>query len=101
MAGFSREVILCRDQFSANRIEIGRRGRLGVMVTSNVMAFATGGVALSQLNYFMAHSDNAIGPGIGGGSVSRIKAGWVVGEVRSGGLRGPWSIKTEFLYVVT
>jgi outer membrane immunogenic protein len=76
------------------------RGRIGVPVSSNLMAYATGGLALTRLGVSNSFSDN-VGPPNGTGSAngSETKAGWVVGGGLEYALLNNWSIKAEYLYM--
>ncbi|MBX9847168.1 MAG: AMP-binding protein [Xanthobacteraceae bacterium] len=56
------------------------RGRVGTVLPSNLLAYVTGGLAVTRLNVSFAYSDNAGTPsGIGSGSASGVKTGWTVG----------------------
>jgi outer membrane immunogenic protein len=59
------------------------RGRIGVPVSSNLMAYATGGLALTRLGVSNSFTDNVSGSqpfnAAGSANGSETKAGWVVG----------------------
>lgn len=73
------------------------RGRIGWTVTPNVLAYATGGLALTQLQVANSFSDYQ--GASGGGSNSATKAGWVVGGGVEWAFDKNWSAKAEYLYV--
>src|SRR5262249_51554105 len=79
------------------------RGRIGVPVSSNLMAFATGGLALTRLGVSNLFSDNvsngAQPSALGSANGSETKAGWVVGGGLEYALVKNWSIKAEYLFV--
>jgi outer membrane immunogenic protein len=74
------------------------RGRIGVPVSSNLMAYATGGLALTRLGVSSSFSD--IDPNTAGSTNgSETKAGWVVGGGLEYALVNNWSIKAEYLFM--
>jgi outer membrane immunogenic protein len=77
------------------------RGRIGVPVSSNLMAYATGGLAVTRLGVSNSFSDNVAAPFNGAGSAtgSATKAGWVVGGGLEYALVKNWSIKAEYLFM--
>jgi outer membrane immunogenic protein len=78
------------------------RGRIGVPVTPNLLAYATGGLAVTRIGINAAYSDNNpfFAPGVTGtASGSAVKAGWTVGAGAEWALPGNWSIKAEYLYL--
>jgi outer membrane immunogenic protein len=80
------------------------RGRIGVPVSSNLMAYATGGLALTRLGVSNSFSDNVIGSGLtsnaaGSANGSETRAGWVVGGGLEYALVNNWSIKAEYLFM--
>jgi outer membrane immunogenic protein len=79
------------------------RGRIGVPVSSNLMAYATGGLALTRIGVSNSFSDNII-PNLafdaaGSANGSETKAGWVVGGGLEYALVNNWSIKAEYLFM--
>jgi outer membrane immunogenic protein len=79
------------------------RGRIGVPVSSNLMAYATGGLALTRLGVSNSFSDNISPPrafnAAGTANGSETKAGWVVGGGLEYALVNNWSIKAEYLFM--
>ncbi|WP_312017683.1 outer membrane beta-barrel protein [Bradyrhizobium sp. CIR18] len=92
------------------------RGRLGALVTPNVLLYGTGGFAFGRVATFDDYIAN--GPGgafsvsVGGtsfsctigstcftGTDSRIQAGWTVGGGGEWRFAPRWSFKAEYLYV--
>ncbi len=78
------------------------RGRLGWVFDTNLLAYVTGGLAVTHLNAANSFSDNA--PGIFGGghgswSKSENKAGWTVGGGAEYAVNHNWSVRAEYLYV--
>jgi outer membrane immunogenic protein len=76
------------------------RGRLGYAF-GNVLAYATGGLAVSDFRYTHAFSDNTGGAGFG--VVERASASHHLGWTAGGGiemqLSKDWSAKAEYLHV--
>jgi outer membrane immunogenic protein len=79
------------------------RGRLGYTVTPDLLLYATGGVAFTDLNVSSRYSDNAIGPTFPGGSGfghnSEVRTGWVLGGGGEWLLDDCWSITAEYLHL--
>ena len=79
------------------------RGRIGVPVSSNLMAYATGGLALTRLGVSNSFSDNIVPNaafnGAGTANGSETKAGWVVGGGMEYALVKNWSVKAEYLFM--
>jgi outer membrane immunogenic protein len=77
------------------------RGRVGMPVSSNLMAYATGGLALTRLGVSNSFSDNAIGPPGASESANRqkIKTGWSIGGGLEWAFAKNWSVKAEYLYI--
>jgi outer membrane immunogenic protein len=73
------------------------RGRIGWTVTPNVLGYATGGLAVTQLKAANSFSDDQ--GATGGGSNSATKTGWVVGGGVEWAFDKNWSAKAEYLYV--
>lgn len=79
------------------------RGRLGYTVSAELLVYATGGLALTDLKFSSGYSDNAVDVtfpgGTGFGSRSEVVAGWTLGGGGEWLLDGNWSLKAEYLYV--
>ena len=77
------------------------RGRVGVPVSSNLMAYASGGLALTRLGVSNSFSDSVFFPpgGTGSANGSETKAGWVIGGGLEWALGNNWSVKAEYLYL--
>jgi len=75
------------------------RGRLG-WTASNLLAYATGGLALTNLRVANSFTDNvgALGA-IGGASNSDQRTGWTVGGGLEWALNNHWTVRGEYLYV--
>jgi outer membrane immunogenic protein len=73
------------------------RGRLGVALPSNLMAYVTGGLALTRLGVSNSFSDND--GGFGSGSAAKVETGWVVGGGLEWALNNNWSVRAEYLFV--
>lgn len=73
------------------------RARLGYAF-NNVLLYATGGLAVGQVEYAFGLTDpQFVGGGFAGDSNSQLKAGYTTG----GGIEiafGQWSLKTEYLF---
>ena len=73
------------------------RGRVGLLVQPNLLVFATGGVAVTNLSVSFNYSDtNGV---TGGGSASATKTGWVLGGGLEWAINNHWSVKGEYLYL--
>lgn len=73
------------------------RGRIGVAVVPRVLLYATGGLAVGEV-------DSDFSGGLGGGPIATLssnttRAGYVVGGGVEGALDNNWSAKFEALYV--
>jgi outer membrane immunogenic protein len=73
------------------------RGRLGWLVQPKLLAYATGGMAVTRLGISFNYSDT--NPGTGSGSASSTKVGWTLGGGLEWALDNHWSVKGEYLYV--
>jgi outer membrane immunogenic protein len=73
------------------------RGRLGWLVEPQLLAYATGGVAITRLydsfNYFDGNGETA------NGSAAATKVGWVVGGGLEWAFSNQWSVRAEYLYL--
>lgn len=78
------------------------RGRLGALVTPNTLLYATGGLAVAQVN---ANADiayfelNGAPRAHATGSATQVTAGWTAGAGAEMKLGSNWSVKGEYLYV--
>lgn len=73
------------------------RGRLGYLITPNVLAYGTGGVAWGDIHY----SGTASAPGVGylaSTSFSNTSDGFVVGGGLEWAMTHNWSLRAEYLY---
>jgi outer membrane immunogenic protein len=80
------------------------RARLGVTVTPNVLLYATGGLAIAEVEVTNRFRDNLseFGGAANNEGASRnsdVRTGWTVGGGLEWALDRNWSIKTEYLYV--
>jgi outer membrane immunogenic protein len=75
------------------------RGRFGWALSPNLLAYATGGLALTLLEVTNSFSDN-VGLGATGGSTgSQLWAGWTAGGGLEWAMNTAWSVKAEYLYL--
>lgn len=75
------------------------RARLGWTPQPNVLLYATGGIAVTNLRVSNTFSDNASSQGVGGSSASETLVGWTLGAGGELALSREWSIKAEYLYL--
>ena len=79
------------------------RGRLGWTVTPTVLLYATGGVALTDLQVSNQFVDDAANFGgvntFGTSSASSTRTGWTVGGGLEVALGNNWTAKGEYLYL--
>jgi outer membrane immunogenic protein len=77
------------------------RARLGWAFNSNMLAYATGGLAVTHLSAANAYSDNIGVPfvGVGAWSASATKVGYALGAGAEYALTQHWSVRAEYLYV--
>jgi outer membrane immunogenic protein len=80
------------------------RGRLGVTLSPTVLLYATGGLAIADVEVSNKFLDNAVD--VGGGannegasSNSDVRTGWTAGGGLEWAIDRNWSIKGEYLYV--
>jgi outer membrane immunogenic protein len=73
------------------------RGRIGWLAQPNLLAYVTGGAAVTSLAVSTNYSDN--NGAMGSGSASATKTGWTIGGGLEWLLDNHWSVKGEFLYV--
>ena len=78
------------------------RARLGWAV-SNVLIYATGGLAVTEAKISTSMSDNQVFGGFSGAvlnvSNSGVRTGWAVGGGVESALSRNWTVKAEYLYV--
>jgi outer membrane immunogenic protein len=75
------------------------RARLGWTPQPNVLLYATGGIAVTNLHVSNTFSDNAPSQGVGGSSASETLVGWTLGAGGELALSREWSIKAEYLFL--
>jgi outer membrane immunogenic protein len=79
------------------------RGRLGWAFSNNILAYATGGLAVTRLNASNSYSDVSAGilsgTGAGTWNAAATKTGWTVGGGLEWALTKNWSARAEYLYV--
>lgn len=73
------------------------RARAGWTV-SNLLLYATGGLAVTNLRGSHTYTDNSIFALAGNWSASATKVGWTVGGGLEWAVTQKWSIKAEYLY---
>jgi outer membrane immunogenic protein len=73
------------------------RPRVGWAI-NNWLLYATGGLAVTELRFNNTFTDT-FAPAFENGSVSKTKAGWVVGGGVEYGFMSNWSAKLEYLYM--
>lgn len=78
------------------------RGRIGWTAAPDLLVYATGGLALTNVHTTVAFSDDNsasfTGAGSGSGSKSETKAGWTVGGGAEWMLARNWALQAEYLY---
>jgi iron complex outermembrane recepter protein len=77
------------------------RGRLGMTVTPDILAYATAGVPIGDIRVggSVASSDAAGNSVDTGFSTETIRIGWTVGAGIEGSLIGNWTAKIEYLHM--
>lgn len=76
------------------------RGRIGWLLSNNLLAYATGGLAVTDLHATHAFRDSVTAlPASGTWSGSATKLGWTVGGGLEWALTRNWSVKAEYLYL--
>jgi outer membrane immunogenic protein len=73
------------------------RPRIGIAADRN-LAYITGGVAFTQINYTESYSDGATPPGAGTATASRSVVGWTAGAGWEYALSDHWTVRAEYLY---
>ncbi|MET0278805.1 MAG: outer membrane beta-barrel protein [Pseudorhodoplanes sp.] len=78
------------------------RGRVGWVMTPQLLVYVTGGAAFTTIKLSGSYADNAIDAtfpgGTGIGSDSQFKVGWALGGGMQWALNRTWSVKAEYLY---
>jgi len=81
------------------------RGRVGILATPALLAYATGGLAVGQVKATttIAQTDTGIngaltGTGATAGSISQTRAGWALGGGAEWKFAPHWSVKGEYLH---
>lgn len=79
------------------------RGRLGYLVSPNLLGYATGGLAIGRVktaNSFVdSHDDGNPFSGNGFGERSETKVGWTVGAGLEYAFARNWSVRAEYMYL--
>ena len=75
------------------------RARLGWALQPNLLIYATGGLALTNLRVSNSFSDDSDTAGVGGASRTQVMTGWTLGGGAEFVLSRGWSVKAEYLYV--
>ena len=73
------------------------RPRIGVGADRN-LAYITGGVAFTRINYTESYSDGATPPGVGTATASRSLVGWAAGAGWEYAFADHWTVRAEYLY---
>jgi outer membrane immunogenic protein len=73
------------------------RLRAGFLLTDTILLYATGGLAVADLD--STYTATLVGFGTGSASTSDTRAGWVIGGGAEAALSRNWSIKAEYLYL--
>jgi outer membrane immunogenic protein len=76
------------------------RARAGWAISNDVLLYATGGLALTDLSASNSFVDSFVSPtGIGSWSASKTQVGWTAGGGAEWAFARNWSLKAEYLYV--
>jgi outer membrane immunogenic protein len=83
------------------------RGRLGILPTSDILLYATGGLAYGEVRTTTTGSNlgvsncNGLGFAVycASGSTSGISTGWTIGGGLEYALARQWTVKAEYLYL--
>jgi outer membrane immunogenic protein len=73
------------------------RLRAGFLLTDTILLYATGGIAVADLE--STYTATLLGVGTGSASSSDNRVGWVIGAGAEAALSRNWSIKAEYLYL--
>jgi len=73
------------------------RPRIGIGADRN-LAYITGGVAFTRINYTESYSDGATPPGVGTATASRSLVGWTAGAGWEYAFADHWTVRAEYLY---
>ncbi|MDO8980521.1 MAG: porin family protein [Afipia sp.] len=79
------------------------RGRLGYLISPNLLGYATGGLAIGRVktanSFADSHTDgNPVGAG-GFGERTETKVGWTVGAGLEYAFAQNWSVRAEYMYL--
>jgi outer membrane immunogenic protein len=74
------------------------RGRFGYLVTPNVLAYATGGVAWGKFDYTAISINNVPGGYIATAAPSSIQTGFTLGGGLEWAMTNNWLVRAEYLY---
>lgn len=77
---------------------MGVRGRLGWAAKPDLLIYATGGLAVADVELKTAYSDTVAPPASGSGSRSSTKVGYSIGAGAEWAFSSRWSLKGEYLY---
>jgi outer membrane immunogenic protein len=75
------------------------RGRVGWTMMPNLLAYGTGGLAVTRLSVANSFTDNVLAGAVESASESKLKIGWTIGAGLEWALSSNWTIKTEYLYI--
>jgi len=77
------------------------RGRLGFLASPDVLIYATGGLALTEISVGNAYTDNWVfnGGAVGNSKVRSSVAGYVVGAGAEWAIGQGWALRAEYLHV--
>ncbi len=73
------------------------RLRAGFLLTDTILIYATGGLAVADLD--STYTAGLVGFGTASASTSDTRVGWVIGGGAEAALSRNWSIKAEYLYL--
>ncbi|RYE44307.1 MAG: porin family protein [Hyphomicrobiales bacterium] len=86
-----------RNSFNADWL-LTLRPRVGLRASDNLLIYASGGLALSSIEFSHEYLSNFAGVITEGFSESYVRAGWVVGAGIEYALDENWSLGAEYLY---
>ena len=75
------------------------RGRIGWTPSSNLLIYATGGLAVTELRVSNSYADDSPFLGVGGASTSKMLFGWALGGGAEWALTRHWSLKAEYMHI--
>jgi outer membrane immunogenic protein len=114
----SRTSVTVAPPFAANAVQTGitathdldyfgtLRGRVGYIVTPNILLYATGGLAYAEVSSTTSITQQLNGPGAAGvntpytssASISSTRAGWTAGGGLEWMFATHWSVRAEYLH---